>query len=552
MSTDQPSAATTSTDDRQGLPERLLAAEARRRTIVSGLAGGAVAGIAGRDPLPRPTAVNVRSTQTVVSPHLPGLLLDADESWHLARRACLNPTAEVADEIRKAGPRAWVDQQLAYPTIDDSACQALVDRYFSRLKLSISGAKTAWSGEPWKGAPYVTRATLVRQVFSKRRLYESMVELWGDLLYVPFVSDKSSSWVAHFDTNVIRPYALGRYRDMLRVGVRHPAMLMFLDNQDNSAASINENLGRELLELFSVGTGSYTEDDVKMSSRILTGHGIDWTTYEYLYRPTRHYVGPVKVMGFSHANATAADGPAVLDAYATYLARHPATAARVARRIAVRFVSDTPSPALVKALTDLYLANDTDVRPMLRYLFTTAEFQGAIGAKIRRPNEVTIATLATGRPTFAPVTAPDDGPWSSCWASLHASDRAGHGIRAWPAVNGYPDVAQAWSTTTTTLARFYAAHMMAYRWDQDLVPSDWVALFGIVPGCNPYAVATAMVKRLTGFTPSREIRDSIASMLWDGGKTQPAATQTMPADRIGWFGQQAVALALCTPYLAVR
>lgn len=534
------------------MPARILAAETGRRSVVSGLAAGAVVGLAGRDPLPRPRAIGTGSTQTIVSPHMPGLRLDADESWHLARRACLNPTAEVADEIRRAGPKAWVEQQLSPATIDDSACQRLLDTYFSRLKLSISGARTAWSNEQWKGAPYVMRATLVRQVYSKRRLLESMVEFWGDLLYVPFVSDKSSSWVAHFDTNVIRPHALGRYRDMLRVGVRHPAMLTYLDNQDNSASNSNENLGRELLELFSVGTGTYTEADVKMSSRILTGHSLDWNTYEYLYRPTRHYVGPVKVMGFSHANASAADGPAVLDAYATYLARHPATAARVARRLAVRFVSDAPSAALVRTLTDIYLANDTDVRPMLRYLFSTAEFRRSIGTKIRRPHEVTIATMATGRPTFAPRTKPDDGPWSSCWSTLHASERAGHGIRDWPSVNGYPDVASAWSNTTTTQARFYAAHMMAYHWDEDLKASDWLALFGIVPGCNPYTVATTMIKRLTGFTPSPEIRDSIASMLWDGGKSKPDKGQAMPADRIGWFGRQAVALAFCTPYLAVR
>src|SRR5690606_39213187 len=118
---------------------------------------------------------------------------------------------------------------------------------------------------------------------------------------------------------------------------------LHLDTWTSTRRTPNENHGRELLELHTVGRAAgYTEAMVRDSARILSGYTIDaGRTWRPSYDPGRHATGPVQVLGFRHANADA-DGRAVTEAYLRYLARHPATARRIARKLAVRFVSDRP------------------------------------------------------------------------------------------------------------------------------------------------------------------------------------------------------------------
>ena len=129
-------------------------------------------------------------------------------------------------------------------------------------------------------------------------------------------------------------------------------MLMFLGNAGSTKAHPNENLGRELLELHTVGIGNYTEEDVKNSARILTGHRADlYKTWEPYYSAKDHWTGPVQVMGFRHPNADA-DGRAVTDAYLSYLAHHPATARRIATKLVKAFVADAVPTTLVDRLAE--------------------------------------------------------------------------------------------------------------------------------------------------------------------------------------------------------
>ena len=129
--------------------------------------------------------------------------------------------------------------------------------------------------------------------------------------------------------------------------------------------------------------------------------------------PAAHWTGPVQVLGFSHANA-AADGRAVAEAYLTYLARHPDTARRLARKLAIRFVSDRPSAALVDHLAEVYLANETAIVPVLRALVAHPEFVAAAGLKVRTPTDDVVATYRAldVRPRRRPPTTP--APTRSC------------------------------------------------------------------------------------------------------------------------------------------
>ena len=108
-----------------------------------------------------------------------------------------------------------------------------------------------------------------------------------------------------FDRDVIRKHALGNYPDMLVAANRHPALLIYLNQNQSRKDAVNENLARENLELYSVGVdGGYTEKDVRQAALLQTGRGI--RDDKYVYRPDQHYVGQVKIMGFTHANSSTA------------------------------------------------------------------------------------------------------------------------------------------------------------------------------------------------------------------------------------------------------
>jgi uncharacterized protein (DUF1800 family) len=238
-------------------------------------------------------------------------------------------------------------------------------------------------------------------------------------------------------------------------------MGVYLGNAVSTKRAPNENLGRELLELHTVGRAAgYTETDVKNSARILTGYRVDqWKTWGVSYDPNSHWTGPVTVLGFSHANA-AADGRPVTEAYLRYLAHHPSTARTIARKLAVRFVSDAPSDGLVNHLAQVYLANATAIVPVLKALVASAEFARSAGAKMRTPEEDLVATyralgVRVGRPTAGE---------SAANAMLWQTQSIGLRPFGWTRPDGRPDRADAWSSVSRMLNSFDVHQTMSGGW----------------------------------------------------------------------------------------
>ena len=230
-----------------------------------------------------------------------------------------------------------------------------------------------------------------------------MTDFWSTNLHIPVGHDRA--WVYRFDYDqTIRENAFGRFEDLLIACSLHPAMRFYLDNWKSVKNKPNENQGRELLELHTVGRDAgYTEAMVKSSAVLLSGYTVNWgTTFAASYDATKHTTGPVQVLDFTHPNASA-DGQAATLAYLSYLAHHPATARNLARKLATYFVSDSPSDGLVDTLAQAYLAADTDIKAVLRVLSAHPEFLTSQGQKVRTP----IADLvATARVLDVDVQAP--------------------------------------------------------------------------------------------------------------------------------------------------
>lgn len=531
------------------------AAPSRRAALGLAAAGGFALTAAGRAaeafaaPPSRPLAPVLPA---VIGDLASGLDLTSTPAWHLARRACPAPTKAIADDIAKRGRTAWIDTQLAWKKIDDAKADGLVRKYLSYATMTGSQVNKASGGEPWRAGKALSISRTIRQVFTRRHLYESMVDTMADHLYVS-ADGKASDLVAWFDWAVLRKYALGKYSSMLTAAIRHPAMLVYLDNQLNSADNPNENLGRELLELHTVGVGHYTEDDVRASALMLTGHGYDWRTRTYAYHPREHHVGALTIMGFSHPNATADDGPAALKAYLGYLARHRGTAEHIARRLAIRYVSDSPSDELVAMLADVYQASDTSLAAVLRALLLSEEFAASVGSKWKRPQE-TMATMIRLRRPSTIKTKKNETQRKDLWGITGTVQwllyLENHQPRMWPVVDGYPDQAGDWLGTQALLSAWYSANART-NWGKDgqwpSSYSSWASALGLKKGVTAVDAARRITTDLTGYTWSPEhVEVVVARLKGDGTGTTLSSAQLR--DNLG----AALDFVFCSPYFRLR
>lgn len=400
-----------------------------RRSVLVGLS--AASGLAGVVHTLQPTVASAASSDPVL---------------HLLRRATFGPTPELVAEVRRVGAAAWLNAQLSPSSVPDTAMDALLKRW-PRLSWPAQEvrARLLYSPAVMHDA---MQAHLARGLWSKRQVLETAVDFWTNHLVVPMPIGEVYDCAHLYQRDVIRRYALGKYSDMLRASARHPAMLRILDNAESSGQFPNENYGREILELHTVGEGSFTEADVRASARALTGLSINARSGAYEYQPQRRFVGPLKVLGWSHPNGSPAAGEAVALSFLTYLARHPATAKRIATKLAVRFVSDAPPATLVTKLASVYLASDTATAPVLKALFTSPEFAASAGRKTRTPYEDALATLRVLG------VGPDLSGVQGLYDLYYKLRLMGQAPMGWPAPNGYPDVAGAWAGASSTLARW--------------------------------------------------------------------------------------------------
>ncbi len=480
-------------------------------------------------------ASSVRRHETPPLPEL-GVL-------HLLRRATYGPTSRQVDEATRLGVDAWLERQLRPSTIPDSACDGLVAR-MPELSRTIAQTRAAFAGaSSWDVMTALTKAHIGRAVWSERQLLEVMVDFWSNHLNVTCPSSEVWDNRHDYERMAIRPHALGRFSDMLVAATLHPSMLMYLGNNVSKAKNPNENLGRELLELHTVGVdGGYTETDVRQSALVLTGLSRNGDSGEFQFRPEWHHVGPLRVMGWSHPNSTAAGGVDVARSYLRWLAVQPQTARTIARKLAIRFVGDEPSTRLLRRLTAVYLRADTDTSAVLRALFASREFRASEGQKLRRPFEDLVATVrALGTPVPASGT---DGLLHLYWM---AGD-VGHAPLGWHPPNGYPDVAGAWASPSMSLGRWNMHMSLAAHW--------WPTSIGLptattLPSPLPTtlgALVDELGRRLLFEPVSPQVRTAICAFV-DGTPTTPLRSDSAAAT---WRLPYLAALLLDSPRHATR
>ena len=423
---------------------------------------------------------------------------------HVLDRLGFGPRPGDPSRVRTMGVDRWIALQLAPDRIDDRATDSLVASAFEtyhadtrelvslaqanqraireRARMAASQGDTlsrqAMRAEALRDDPRlreqlrrarrvvgdVQAVKLARAVSSERQLEEVMTDFWENHFSVFTGKGLTRLYVPAYDRTVIRPRALGRFRDLLGEVARSPAMLFYLDQFQSTVDSthtalgsarrprvraalrgrgLNENFARELLELHTLGVdGGYTQHDVIEVARALTG----WTMNprqgaEFEFRPEIHDADPKLVLGHRLAAGRGIeDGEEVLD----LLARHPSTARFIARKLAVRFVSDDPPASLVERAAATFRRTDGDIRETVHTIVTSPEFfsRAAYRAKVKSPFELVASALR------ALGARPDTTPRSAQMVAFLGAPIFGH-----QAPNGWPETGEAWMNAGAILNR---------------------------------------------------------------------------------------------------
>jgi len=260
------------------------------------------------------------------------------------------------------------------------------------------------------GQQYV-EARLARAIESPRQLQEIMTDFWFNHFNVSINKDLDHIWVGPYERQAIRPYALGRFRDLLGATCHHPAMLFYLDNWQNTApgskaargrfTGLNENYARELMELHTLGVdGGYTQKDVIELARILTGLGLplpqasrNQVAYgtAYCFNPNRHDFTDKVLLG----QVIHGSGEKEIEEALDLLSRAPATAHHISYQLAQYFVADNPPKKLVDRLASTFQKTDGDIKVVLSVLFASPEFwdDQYDGAKYKSPLRYVVSSI---------------------------------------------------------------------------------------------------------------------------------------------------------------
>ncbi len=376
------------------------------------------------------------------------------------------------NEARAVGgdPRGWLNQQIrdniALPSVFNGLPNSGEARsLFKELQQMRKAAKDDEAARREAGgnirdlvlAEFTARTTA--KITSDMPFYERMVDFWANHFTVSAVKGPVAPLIGAYEREAIRPYVFGRFSDMLKATVLHPAMLIYLDNFNsigpNSPAiemlkrraarnpqakspadrGLNENLAREVLELHTLGVnGGYDQQDVTNFAKVLTGWSVPPEAIGGTQRffPNRHEPGAHKVAGRTFHNEGESQALDVLD----YLATHPSTARHIATKLVQHFVSDTPPPDAVRRVEGMFIQSGGDLGQVARALINLDDPWRVAQSKFKRPDEYVISI---GRAMNDTDLA---GP-----KALPLLTSLGMKPGSAPSPKGWPDTAMEWAGT---------------------------------------------------------------------------------------------------------
>ena len=513
-----------------------------------------------------PVAVPLRAGGRLALPASP--LTPDQQILHALSRLGYGPRPGDVERVRRIGLATYVDEQLSPSALADSAVEQALPAYPAlarsaadlvreypqptpqvRQQLASGQMSRQAAAEmyPPERRPAVITAQMqaarvTRAVLSERQLEEVLVDFWFNHFNV-YAQKGAVRWMLPaYEREAIRPHVLGRFRELVLATSRHPAMLFYLDNwlstradlvvprgpNAGRRAGLNENYARELMELHTLGVdGGYTQQDVVEVARCFTGWTIDRPQQGggFVFRPATHDRGEKHVLGqVIPAGGGREDGERVID----ILVRHPATARFIATKLARRFVSDDPPPALVERAASTFQRTDGSIRAVLVTIFTSPEFWSAEAyrAKIKTPLEVVASAVRTLDGRLVAAAAGPDGLADGGMVLAREVARLGEPLYEAQPPTGYPDRAESWVNTGALLGRMNFALGLAHN----RLRGARVDLAGAVAGADrgqPAQVLDRLLAAVLHGEASPATRAVLAAEL-----ESPEITRVTPYDRV--------------------
>jgi uncharacterized protein (DUF1800 family) len=482
---------------------------------------------------------------------LPADMPEPDIPAHLLSRAAFGARPGDVERVRQFGPDAWIEEQLDYASLDDSQVEAAL-----RAALPTLGMKAAelLAVEPKDNvAPQQLHlGTLYRMVFSPRQLLEVMVEFWSDHLNVDLGQGYGSYLKTVDDRAVIRPHALGKFRDLLLASAQSPAMLSYLNNDVSTRLHPNENYARELMELHTLGVSDkgypYTEADVKEVARCFTGWSWERRKNQPGYGDFRYVDGDHDQYAKSVLGRALGPSLKIQDGYQVIdiLSGHEATPPFLATKLVRRFVTDDPAgqtPDLVQRVADAYRRSDGDIKEMASTILRSREFAQSFsryGGRFSRPTDFIVRAMRTLDLQPAQFRLDAKGPMYA--NSVSVLTAMGHVPFRWPTPDGYPDVKAAWGGATGLLSRWNVAMAMALgQW-----APGWQPVAATPAGATAGQAVDFWVERLLHRALTAEDRLSVVDYLTDG------APESTPVATVQARLPETIALLVDSPYFQWR
>lgn len=355
------------------------------------------------------------------------------------------PRPQDIERVGQLGWDAYVDEQLNASRSEPEEIQTIL----LRLDIFNFGAIDLRAIPEHEIVRQLQQAAIVRAVYSPNQLRERMVEFWSDHFNIDSKKAYAAFFLSSDQKSVIRENVLGKVPAMLAASAHSPAMLGYLDNKVSTKGVVNENYGREILELHSLGVNSsYTQQDVREVARCFTGWGVENRFLRaggsFAYDDELHDQGSKTVLGHKiPAEQGQKDGDQVLE----IIGRHPDTAHHIATKLAKAFYGDEYEK-WVQPNAEIYLKTDGDIKAMLRPMLTSNEF-GHSGRIAKRPFDFLVSAIRS-------VDGITDG--SHGIQELLAD--MGQPLYQWAMPDGYPTKTSAW--TASMLGRWNFALALAY------------------------------------------------------------------------------------------